>query len=132
MSLRVALLTDNQKQAETICSSIISELDDVSIDVVQQLPDDRYDIYIVKPDAEVVRNIYASHDNMFSPYIYILNGFEMPYYTLKNLVNQGISGLIEHNDISPVISIARRIAYTKNKFAKIADKVSTLANLCAV
>lgn len=132
MSLRVALLTDNQKQAETICNSIISEIDDVSVDVLQKLPEDKYDIYIVKPDAEVVRSIYQSHDDIFSPYIYVLNGFEMPYHTLKNLVNQGISGLIEHSDIKPVLDIARRIAYTKNKFAKIADKVSTLANLCAV
>lgn len=86
----------------------------------------KYDIFIIPPDINLAQSIYKKHNKR--PYVFIMNGHVIDYHTLKVLVNLGIAGLIEENDMTPLLKIIRLIQKTKAAYQRLSEKmIPTLA-----
>lgn len=118
----VALVAINNEESSIISGGL--EKMNVRVEWLPLINTDfipKYDIFVIPPDVELANIIYDNHPKR--PYIFVMDGHEIDYHTLKQLVNLGIAGLIENADISPLLKIARLVQKTKAAYKRLSKKM---------
>lgn len=113
-----------KKEDQNFIFEALNKIESVEVSVlsIDQLSED-YEIFITQPDIEIVQLLY---DRCKKPHIFILNGHTIEYHILKELVNLGISGLIENKDLSPLIQLSKLMSRAKINYNRLYKKVEAL------